>query len=112
MPCRDYTAEEEREMDRQAISKLRKEVDLLTRFLCTVFGAIEKTIKVKGSAEVVLQSVTTDPELRKWWVDHKKKDEIRHSSARSRLPQVMSILNDLSPEDLEKAKADIDKIKG
>lgn len=92
MPCRGPSAEE-------YAREIQQENDFLTKSLCKVLGFLEQNkiqefnnyLKSKKGLKLV-----------KWWEGHKEFDVNRMKKAKERLPEALSILNDLPDEELEK----------
>lgn len=65
----------EREQHRKTVERL----DNVTRLLCRLMGRLEdlKDSKMTNGQQAVAASVTDDPDLQKWWQEHKTWDEER-----------------------------------
>lgn len=66
---------DEREQHRKTAERL----DHVTRLLCRLMGRLEdlKGSKMTNGQQAVATSITDDPELQKWWKEHKTWDEER-----------------------------------
>ena len=69
MPCRDYAAEA------QDNEEVRRKLDNVTRYLCTVMGQLE------------FAGVVTDygsEEINRWWMNRKAEDAARREAERAK----------------------------
>ena len=103
MPCRsaydDCTPGELLAEQRRLNDKMKKDVDFLTKELCTVMGFVER------NQIDALNSYLTNKQgaaLANWWKQHKVFDEQRMKKAKENLPFALSVLNDLPEKELTK----------
>jgi hypothetical protein len=81
MPCQsDWPDEHYTSISRKEYSAMKKEIDLTTRLLCST---IRKSIReakqqgIKAADHPVYAAMMANPELKAWWIDHKRVDRER-----------------------------------
>lgn len=98
MPCGDRDA-----YRHYNDSALRKRNDLLARVLCRLLGTLEKDNRVD-----VAGILSADPELSKWWIEHKRQDadrERREAESLRRAELLLQALEKLTDEEIKALNA-------
>ena len=67
MPCYDHRDSPDY-VRKEVRAEMQKEIDRMAQWLCHVLGALEK---------MGIDITQHDPELAKWWTEHKAFDEAR-----------------------------------
>lgn len=77
--------------------EIQQEIDFLTKSLCKLLGLVEQN-KIQEFNNYLKSKQGS--RLAKWWENHKEFDVNRMKKAKERLPEALSILNDLPDEEL------------